>query len=301
MDLDANDLLLFARVAEAGSFSAAAERAGLPKSTLSRRIAALEARLGERLLTRSTRRLQVTEFGGDILEHARRLLEEAEAVSAFAQHRQTAPRGRLRVSLPPDFAEWLLVPLFMQFAASYPEVKLELDLSPRRVDLLGEQFDLALRVAARLPDDATLVARRLFDLHSGLYASPAYLQRYGTPQTPQDLLQHTALQLIASNGEPQRWQLESGQARWEGLPAGPLAANSVNLLRLLASHGLGIAALAERFAADAVEQGLLQRVLPGWRLPSMTVWAVMPGRRLMPLRTRVFLDAMTQALLLQSP
>lgn len=296
MTLDANDLLLFARVIEAGSFSAAAERSGLPKSTVSRRIAALETRLGERLLTRTTRRLSVTDFGQGILEHARRLQEETEAAAAYAQHRQATPRGRLRISMPADFGDWLLAPLFMQFAASYPEVRLELDLSPRRVDLIGEQFDLALRVAARLPDDATLVARPLFDLHSGLYASPAYLRRFGMPQHPEELHAHTALQLLASNGEAQRWRLQHEAEVWEGLPPGPLAANSVSLLRTLASHGLGIAGMAERFVSNAVDQGLLQRVLPEWHLPSVTVWAVMPGRRLVPSRTRAFLDALAQML-----
>lgn len=292
MSLDANDLLLFARVMDAGSFSLAAERAGLPKSTVSRRIAALEAQLGERLLTRSTRRLLITEFGQGILEHARRLQEETEAASAFAQHRQAAVRGRLRVSMPADFGEWVLGPLFLQFAASYPEVRLELDLSPRRVDLIGEQFDLALRVAARLPDDATLVARRLSDLCSGLYASPAYLKTFGTPQHPDELTRHTALQLLGSSGEPQRWRLSNGPESWDGLPAGPLAANSVSLLRLLATHGLGIAGLSAGFVADAVASGHLVRVLPDWQLPTMTVWAVMPGRRLIPARTRVFLTAL---------
>ncbi|GAB2896381.1 LysR family transcriptional regulator [Uliginosibacterium flavum] len=296
MNLDANDLLLFARIMDAGSFSLAAERAGLPKSTVSRRITALEARLGERLLTRSTRRLALTEFGTEILEHARRLQEEAEAVAAYAQHRQAAVRGRLRVSMPADFGEWILGPLFLQFAASYPEVKLELDLSPRRVDLIGEQFDLALRVAARLPDDTTLVARRLCDLCSGLYASPAYLRQFGTPQHPDELMRHTALQIIGSSGEAQRWRLSKGKDVWEDLPAGPLAANSVSLLRLLATHGLGIAGLSEGFVASAVADGLLVRVLPEWQLPIMTVWAVMPGRRLIPARTRVFLAALESVL-----
>jgi len=296
MNLDANDLLLFARVMDAGSFSLAAERASLPKSTVSRRITALEARLGERLLTRSTRRLALTEFGAEILEHARRLQEEAEAVSAYAQHRQAAVRGRLRVSMPADFGEWILGPLFLQFAASYPEVKLELDLSPRRVDLIGEQFDLALRVAARLPDDATLIARRLCTLESGLYASPAYLKHFGTPQHPDELMRHTALQLVGSNGEVQPWHLTRGKQVWQDLPAGPLAANSVSLTRLLASHGLGIAGLSERFVASAVNEGLLVRILPEWQLPTMTVWAVMPGRRLMPARTKVFLATLENAL-----
>lgn len=292
MSLDANDLLLFAQVVEAGSFSLAAERSGIPKSTLSRRLSALETRLGERLLMRSTRRLVLTEFGSGVLEHARRLQEEADAALAYALHRQAVPKGRLRVSIPPDFAEWLLGPLFLQFAASYPEVKLELDLSPRRVDLLDEQFDLAIRVAAQLPDDATLVAQRLFQMEGGLYASPAYLRHYGVPEHPEDLMRHRALQLITSNGEPSPWLLKSGEASWQGLPDGPLAANSVSLLRLMATHGLGIAALSERFVAETVAQGLLVRVLPQWRLPSHTIWAVMPGRKLIPMKTRVFLDAL---------
>ncbi|MDQ7989872.1 MAG: LysR family transcriptional regulator [Candidatus Dactylopiibacterium sp.] len=300
MELDANDLLLFARVMECGSFSAAAERGGLPKSTVSRRIAALESRLGERLITRSTRRLLLTDFGRGILEHARRLQEEAEAAAAFAQHRQAAVRGRLRVSMPGDFAEWLLPPLLLQFAATYPEVKLDLDLSARRVDILGEQFDLALRVAARLPDDATLVARALFEIHAGLYASPAYLKRYGTPASPDALMQHTALHLMASNGEPQRWRLRHGDDHWEDLPAGPIGANSVSLLCQLAMHGLGIAGLSSRFVQDAVAAGRLVRVLPEWELPAMTVWAVMPGRRLIPARTRAFLETLASNLALTS-
>ena len=158
MSLDANDLILFAHIMDAGSFSRAAERTGLPKSTLSRRITALETKFGERLLIRSTRRLVITEFGERILDHARRLLEETEAASAMALNRQGIPRGVLRVSLPPDFAEFDLTPFLIQFAASYPEIHLELDLSPRRVDLLAERFDLAVRVASRLPDDSTLVA-----------------------------------------------------------------------------------------------------------------------------------------------
>lgn len=294
--LDTNDLLLFAQVAEAGSFSGAAGRSGQPKSTLSRRIAALEAQLGERLFTRSTRHLTITEFGKGILEHARRLQEEAEAVAAYAQYRQAVPRGRLRVTLPSDFAEWILGPLILQFSAAYPEVKLELDLSSRRVDIVSEQFDLAIRMANRLPDDATLVARKLFELHNGLYASPAYLAHFGTPATPEDLHAHKALQLVGGTGDTQRWQLTHAKEHWEGLPEGPLAANSIALLRLMATHGMGIAGLSERYAVDLLAEGRLVRVLPEWHLPSVTAWAVMPGRRLIPARTRAFLDVLQTAL-----
>ena len=296
MSLDANDLILFAQVMETGSFSRAAERTGLPKSTLSRRITMLETKLGERLLTRSTRRLAITEFGERILEHARRLLEETEAASAMALHRQGVPRGVLRVSMPPDFVELDLTPFLLQFAASYPEVRLELDLSPRRVDLLAERFDLAVRVASRLPDDSTLVARKLCELQNGLYASPAYLARYGIPEKPQDLLEHIGLRLIGGNGDALPWRLSRGAEQWEGMPDGPLAANSPRLQRDLARHGMGIVGIDDRFAQNWVEQGLLERVLPEWALPAVTIWCVTPGRRLLPARTTAFIDMLRIAL-----
>lgn len=296
MSLDANDLILFAQVMETGSFSRAAERTGLPKSTLSRRITTLETKLGERLLTRSTRRLAITEFGERILEHARRLLEETEAASAMALHRQGVPRGVLRVSMPPDFVELDLTPFLLQFAASYPEVRLELDLSPRRVDLLAERFDLAVRVASRLPDDSTLVARKLCELANGLYASPAYLARYGIPEKPQDLLEHIGLRLIGGNGDALPWRLSRGAEQWEGMPDGPLAANSPRLQRDLARHGMGIVGIDDRFAQNWVEQGLLERVLPEWALPAVTIWCVTPGRRLLPARTTAFIDMLRVAL-----
>lgn len=298
---EANDLLLFARVMEAGSFSRAAQRCGLPKSTVSRRIAALEAALGERLLTRTTRQLAITEFGERILDHARRLLEEAEAAHALAQHRQAAPRGTLRVSLPPDFVELDLVPLLLGFAQRYPEVGLELDLSPRRVDLVAERFDVAVRIAARLPDDSSLVARRITDLRHGLYASPVYLDRAGRPASPRELPAHTGLRLITSSGEALPWRLACAKEHWEGLSAGPLAANSVGLLRELAVRGMGIAALSERQAAPLEAARLLERVLPRWQLPTMTVWGVTPGRRLLPARVTAFLEMLTGVLSQPAP
>ena len=289
MNLDADDLALFARVAEAGSFSRASERCGLPKATVSRRISALEAKLGERLMTRTTRQLAITEFGERILEHAQRLLEETEAVNALAQHRRATPQGTLRVSLPPGFLDELdLVPFVVEFAERHPAIRLELDVSPRRVDVIAERFDLVVRVAPRLPDDATLVARRLVDLEQGLFASPAYLSRAGRPSAPAQLSGHAALRLIGSGGEPQPWRLARGAEHWEGLPDGPVSVNSIGLMCTLATRGMGVAGLSVRYAAALVGRGLLERVLPGWRLPTMTVWCVTPGRRLLPRRTSAF-------------
>jgi len=290
MKLDANDLLLFALIMETGSFARAAERAGLPRSTLSRRLTALEAKLGERLLSRSTRRLTITEFGERILDHAKRMLEETEAATAIAQHRQATPRGVLRVSMPPDFVELDLTRLLLQYAATYPEVRLELDLSPRRVDLLAERFDIAIRAASRLPDDAGLVARQISRLDNRLYASPAYLARYGEPTSPDDLARHVCLGLIGGNSEAIPWRLSRGDESWEGMPNGPLAANSPALQRDLAAHGLGIVGLDQRFAGTRVAEGLLRCVLPDWQLPGITLWCVTPGRRLLPARTTAFID-----------
>lgn len=292
---DPNDLLLFARVAEDGSFSRAAEYIGLPKSTVSRRIAALEEALGERLLLRTTRRLAITDFGRELLEHARQVAAEVDAVKALAEHRQARPSGRLRVSMPSDFATLLLADMLAAFVALHPGVTLELDLSPRRVDLLGEGFDLAIRMGS-LPDDSLLAARRLADLSAGLYAAPAYLAARGNPATPGELDRHDALCLLGPAGEPARWTLAHGAELWEGRPPGRVAANSPELLIALARAGAGIAAVPDTFAAPDLRAGRLRRVLPDWRPPAHPAWAVFPGRRLMPAKTRAFIDMLETAL-----
>jgi len=295
--LDSEDLVLFARVVEAGSFSRAAERHGFPKATVSRRIGALEARIGERLLTRTTRRLSLTEFGERMLAHAQRLAEETDAANALAQHHQSTPQGRLRVSMPTGFAEEMgLVPFLLDYTAAHPRVRLEIDVSARRVDLIAERFDVAVRIAAQLPDDATLVARRVVDLESALYASPAYLARAGRPSSPQRLPEHAGLGLVSATGDLLPWILRRDGQRWEGLPVGPLASNSVALQIALAARGLGIAALSSRVAQPYVDEGRLERVLPDWSLPTMAVWCVTAGRRLLPARTTAFIEMLRVAL-----
>lgn len=293
--IDPNDLLIFALVAELGSFSRTAERLGLPKSTVSRRIAALEQTLGERLLLRTTRRQAVTEFGHQLLAHARQVADEVQAVSALSAHRQAAPTGRLRVSMPSEFANLLLAEALAAFVELHPGITLELDLSPRRVDLLGEGFDLAVRVGT-LPDDSLLAARQLKVLSTGLYASADYLARHGQPAAPADLLQHAAVRLPTASGEPVPWSLRNGEQLWEGVPPGRLMANSPELLVRLARAGAGIALAPEDFALPDLHSGRLQRVLPQWCPPTATAWAVFPGRKLMPTKTRAFIDMLRIAL-----
>jgi len=294
MEIDPGDLLLFARIVECGSFSLAAQRVQLPKSTVSRRISLLEAQLGERLLQRTTRKLVLTEFGASLLEHARRVADETEMAAALAQHRQGAPSGLLRVSMPADFANLTMGGMMARFMNQYPAISLELDLSPRRVDLVAENFDLAIRMG-NLPDDASLAARRVTLSKIALYASPLYTSLRGLPEHPDDLFKHDLLSLPPRVNGLIRWKLLRGKVEWERELPVRLLANSPELLVRMATTGVGIAASTELFAREHLQTGALVRVLPEWSFPIVTGWAVFPGRRLMPAKTRVFLDMLETA------
>lgn len=297
-ELDANDLIVFARVAEGGSFSRAAQRLGVPTSTVSRRIAALEAHFGERLLHRSSRKLALTDLGLNLLDHARGLAAGLEEVQALAQHRQAAPTGRLRVSLPSDIGGMVLPAMLARFAQSHPGITLEVDVSPRRVDLISENFDLALRFGP-LPDDSQLAMRTLADMPAALYASPEYLMLQGAPARPDDLLDLHALLLPAGSGDVQMWHLHDDKSPasepWKGLPARHSVTNSPAMMMRMAEAGFGVVGLPEFLVREALAARRLQRVLPGWRLPPGRLSAVFPGRRLMPARTRAFIDALVLA------
>jgi len=291
VDLEPNDLLVFARVVDEGSFSRAAERLSVPKSTVSRRVAALEVELGERLLLRTTRKLTVTDFGLAVLEHARHVVEDVTAAASLAHNLQIEPSGRLRVSMPSDMANLVLAPLLAEFVLKYPAIALEVDLSARFVDLIGENFDVAVRMG-ELRDDASLAARRLAVLSVSLYAAHAYLAQRGTPSEPEALMEHDALRILARTGDPMRWVLNRGDEHWEGIPPGRATANSPELLMQMALAGAGITVINDHFALPHLQRGELAQVLPDWRLPPVSAWAVFPGRRLMPARTRVFVDAL---------
>lgn len=294
MEIDPGDLLLFARIVECGSFSLAAERVQLPKSTVSRRITLLEGKLGERLLQRTTRKLVLTEFGASLLEHAQKVADETEAAGALVQHRQVAPSGLLRVSMPADFANAAVSAVLAKFMDRYPAISLELDLSPRRVDLVAEGFDLAIRMG-NLPDDATLAARRITFSRIALYAAPGYTTLRGLPEHPDDLFKHDLLSLPPRINGLIRWKLLRGKTEWERELPVRLLANSPEMLVRMATTGIGVAASTEMFAQQYLQSGTLVRVLPDWSFPTVTGWAVFPGRRLMPAKTRVFLDMLQEA------
>ena len=203
------DLVIFARVVNAGSFGGAAEQLGLPRSTVSRRIAVLEGLLGEKVLQRTTGRIVLTEMGQRILVPAEQIAQEVDGVLAIAEHRQATPSGQLRVSVPGDLAGISLAPMLAAFSLAYPEVQLELDLSPRYVDVIAESYDLAIRVDGAT-QDKRLTTRHLIDLGIGLHAAPSYLQRVGKPDDPRALAQHDILVLAERrHADP----LEAGKGR----------------------------------------------------------------------------------------
>lgn len=297
MTIDVNDLALFAKVIDYGSFTAAADHIGLPKSTLSRRITHLEQQLGERLIIRNTRRLAITEFGQAVLDHAHAIEQEALAVADLAHYRQIIPSGNLKVSMPPNYTDFIQKDFFQNFINNYPHISLDLDFSSRRVDIVAERYDLAIRMAFKLADDATLVARPLKDLSGGLYASPAYLKKHGIPQTPQDLENHIGIHLTNSLGEIQNWQLRCGKEAWQGIPQGPVTTNSIEMVRLLATQGIGIISITSTLVQQYVEEGKLVHLLADWEMPTVTMWAITSGRKLLPMKIQVFLKELKQALI----
>jgi DNA-binding transcriptional LysR family regulator len=195
--------------------------------------------------------------------------------------------------MPQDFANLGLNSVIARFLARYPAVTLELDLSPRRVDLVAENFDIAIRMGD-LPDDASLNARRVALERFGLFAAPSYIATRGLPEQPDDLLEHDLLCLLSRGGGAVPWVLTRGKQRWERELPARLTANSPDLLARIACSGAGIAASSALFAEPYMEKGELVRVLPEWDLPTSSGWAVFPGRRLMPAKTRAFLDMMEE-------
>ncbi len=289
INISADDYILFATIADRESLVRAAEHLGMPKATVSRRLTNLEATLGQRLLLRTTRRLTLTEFGQEFLDHCRRVAEEVAAAQDFVHSQDVQPHGRLRVSMPEDYARHNLSRALATFIEAYPEIRLDVDLSSRLVDLIGERFDLAIRMGV-LENDSTLVARKIDEQHLGLYASPIYLSLHPVPTHPDELMQHVAVGMLSDRGQPIPWKLSRGKSDWEGIPSGRLALNSIGVIQQLLLDGAGIGALPDRFTQEDVRMNRLVRVLPEWCLPSVAAWAVMPMRRYLPAKTRAFIE-----------
>lgn len=288
LDPDLNDVLAFTRVADAGSFTAAATRLGWPKSSVSHRVARLEEALGARLLERSTRRLRLTDVGARYHEHARRVLLELEQASATVARFRTEPRGWLRISASVVLGQVLLPQLVAEFSAAHPQVQLFVDLTNRRVDLLEEGFDLAIR-AGTLPD-SSLVARLLGQATARLYAAPAYLREHGRPGEPGELAGHVLID-NAPAAPTDRWILIHEDGRQVVVPARfRLIGNDPTLLREVAAQGRGIVSLPDFVAAPAVAQRRLTPVLASWATRRLDVHAVFPSHKSLSPALRAFVD-----------
>jgi DNA-binding transcriptional LysR family regulator len=286
---DLNDVLVFTRVADLGSFTAAAQRLSLPKSSVSARVARLEARLGARLLERSTRKVRLTAVGARYHEHARRVILELEQAAAAVERFRSEPGGTLRISASVVMGQVLLRPVFTEFLRLHPAVQMVVELSNRRVDLLEEGFDLAVRGGV-LPDSA-LVARRLARAGARLFASPAYLKRRGVPRQPADLPLHDLLEgspTLSTAGWTLRHDdsgaVEPVVARFR------LVANDAIVLQSAALAGLGIVSLPTFAVEDEVAAGRLKPVLPAWSTRDLDIHAVFPSHKSLSPALRAFVD-----------
>ena len=288
---DLNELYFFAKVVEHGGFMAAARQIGVPKSRLSRRVAELEARLGVQLLQRTTRRLALTEVGQAYFRHCQAMLAEAEAAQEAIARATDVPRGLVRVSCPDLLAQSLLAPLLPEFMAQYPEVRILLEVTGRRVDLINDGIDVALRVRLRLEDSASVVARPLGQSSSFLVASPALLAEHGLPQRPSDLASWPALVMSRPDGRGE-WTMhdEVGQLYSVQLASPRLMTDNLVVLAQAAIDGCGVAALPVLVCQQALADGRLRRLLPNFSMPGGILHLAFIGRRHLVPAVRVFVD-----------
>ncbi|KVN99633.1 LysR family transcriptional regulator [Burkholderia ubonensis] len=273
--MELGDLRIFVATVDAGSFTAAADQLMLSKQFVSRRTMALEAALGVRLLHRNTRNLAVTESGHEFYERAQRILAEVADAEQAMVARSTELHGSLKISAPLSFGITHLSPLIAEFLAAHPAVRLDLDLTDRRVDLIGEGFDVALRIGPL--EDSTLIARPLGQSRMIACCSPAYLRRRGAPATPADLGEHVCL--LYGRERRVGWEFRvDGAARTFDVQ-GPLVANNGEVVRDAAIAGLGIALLPHFIVGAALDSGALVPVLDAYAPPALQLNAIFPQHR----------------------
>jgi DNA-binding transcriptional LysR family regulator len=285
--LPLQDLAVFAAVAECEGFSAAARRLGASKAMVSVAVARLEARLGVRLLRRTTRRLSLTEAGAAALPHAQRSVLAARDAEEAASRSLTSPRGVLRIGAPMSFGLLHVAPALGAFARTYPEVRVDLALDDRVIDLTQGGFDVALRIGTLA--DSALVAQRIGRSRNVLVAHPDYLARAGVPARPKDLGGHAAL-IYSLSPTGARWTLSRGARRETVRVSGPLRANSSLALRRALLEGMGLARIPMFVVGEDLARGRLVRVLEAWELPDLGIFAVTTARDDQPRKTRAFID-----------
>jgi DNA-binding transcriptional LysR family regulator len=287
---DLNDMLYFAEVVDRGGFAAAGRALGLPKSKLSRRVAELEARLGVRLLQRTTRKLSLTEAGELYHRHCVAMREDAEAAEEAVAHVQSEPRGTIRIVCPVTLAQSSIGYIVPGFLARYPQVRVEMEVSNRVVDLVEEGIDVALRVRPTLDDSGSLVVKNLGPTQAFLVGSPAQIKRQGPIASVEDLAKLSTLAMSAADGRA-AWKLVGPQGRdYEFVHRPVYVANDLLTLKIAMLQGAGICLLPDYMCDQELADGRLVQVLPGWAPRLSVVHAVFPSRRGMAPSVRRFLD-----------
>lgn len=287
---------LFVEVANAKSFSRAADTLGIPKSTLSRQVAQLEQAIGLQLLSRTTRKVELTAAGTLYLERCERIVHAAHAAHEELQTLVQTPSGPLRINMPADFATDFLAEAFAEFSQRYPAITFHLDLAaPEHAGQVFQSGDVSIEIG-ELPD-STQIARLLGSIPAYLYASPDYLAKHGEPRHPSELEQHDCIQFRSSNNGAGRamWPFENGDERYNVDPRGRFSVNSITMVRRLAALGVGIAALVEAGCQAELQNGTLRRVLPDWHAGPFPVYAV-TDTRLLPAKTRIFVEFLAERL-----
>lgn len=287
--VDMNAAIVLVRVAQAGSFRGAAKALGMPKTSVSRKVAELEAHLGVQLLQRSTRRVALTDAGVAYVEAAQAAITALEAAEGAVSRQQREPQGRVRITAPAPLGQSVLTALIAEFLLAHPKVEVQLHLTYRLVDLLTERFDIALRFGA-LPD-SSLVAIPIGGAEALIVASPRYLAAHGTPKVPADLAAHECL-LFGSDNLTLRgsWTLLSGRRKTNVQVRGRFATDDLLALRAAAVNGLGIARLPKPTVAEDVQSGALVPLLSNYTSAATPLQLVHAGGRFVPARTRALID-----------
>jgi DNA-binding transcriptional LysR family regulator len=281
-------ITVFAKVVEQGSFARAAERLSISTSACSRHVAELEAHLATRLLHRTTRRLSLTESGQAFYERCVQLLADLEEAEGAAAASGTRPRGTIRLTCSINFGMRQLTPAIAEFLARHPEIRFDVSLSDRFVDLVEEGFDLAVRIGAAAGE--SVVARRLGETRLVCCASREYLRKHGTPRTPEDLAAHRCL-TYAYLPLRNLWQFREPAGRERAVRvAGPLHSNNGDLLAAAAGEGVGIALEPDFIVAPELKAGRLVRLLEAYTAPTSVIYAVYPSRRFLSAKVRAFVD-----------
>jgi DNA-binding transcriptional LysR family regulator len=291
---DFEGLAMFAKVAEERSFAAAARAMGLSVATVSRGVSRLEERLGARLLNRTSRQLALTAFGLAVAESASRIYRDAEDAEGAAREMSAQPRGLIRLAVPMSYGLRWVAPILPDFFRAYPEVSIDLHLSDATVDLVGQGFDAALRIAA-LPD-SSLVARRICAVSPFVVAAPAYLQQHGRPGHPRDLVQHDCLG-YAYRARSDVWRFSNDAGDEEVItPTGPLRVTNADALVPTVLAGLAIAELPEFIAGEYLHDGRMEAILPDWTLPKGGLYFVTPSARARPAKVEALSDFLAERL-----